>query len=73
MPPLTTEKNKQIRFERIWKFAMDDLHIEPEKNPGLAKLGEAAVKRNINASVEDKRAEIKKQVWKAFDGLIVGR
>src|SRR5262245_50133098 len=70
LPPLTTEKNKQIFFERIWS-AVDDLHIEPEKNPVLAKLGNAAVTRNINASAEDKRAEIKKQVWKAFKGLIV--
>jgi hypothetical protein len=71
LPPLTTKKNKQIWFERIWKYAVDDLHIEPEKNPVLAKLGRAAVTRNINAGAEDKRAEIKKQVWKAFDGLIV--
>src|SRR5262249_21707405 len=70
LPPLTTEKNKQIWFERIWKYAVDDLHIEPEKNPHLAKLGEAAVTRNINASAKDKRAEIKKQVWNAFNGLI---
>jgi hypothetical protein len=73
LPPLTTKKNRQIWFERIWKYAVDDLHIEPEKNPVLAKLGRAAVTRNINASAEDIRAEIKKQVWKAFDGLIVGR
>jgi len=73
LPPLTTKKKKQIWFERIWKYAVDDLHIEPEKNPVLAKLGRAAVTRNINASAEDIRAEIKKQVWKAFDGLIVGR
>jgi len=71
LPPLTTKKNKQIWFERIWKYAVDDLHIEPEKNPVLAKLGRAAVTRNINATAEDKRAEIKKQVWKAFNGLIV--
>jgi hypothetical protein len=70
LPPLTTEENKRIFFERIWS-AVDDLHIEPEKNPVLAKLGAAAVTRNINASAEDKRAEIKKQVWKTFDGLIV--
>ena len=71
LPPLTTEKNKCIWFERIWNYAVNDLHIDPEKNPQLAKLGEAAVKRNINASVEDKRAQIKKQVWNAFNGLIV--
>jgi hypothetical protein len=71
LPPLTTKKNRQIWFERIWKYAVDNLHIEPEKNPVLAKLGRAAVTRNINASAEDIRAEIKKQVWKAFDGLIV--
>jgi hypothetical protein len=68
--PLTTEKNKQIWFEQFWNYAVNDLRIEPEKNPHLAKLGEAAVKRNINASAEDKRAEIKKQVWNAFNGLI---
>jgi len=70
LPPLTTEKNKRIRFEQIWNYAVNDLHIEPEKNPHLAKLGRAAVTRNINASAEDKRAEIKKQVWNAFNGLI---
>jgi len=47
------------------------LHIEPEKNPGLAKLGRAAVTRNINASAVDQREEIKQQVWNAFNGLIV--
>jgi hypothetical protein len=66
LPPLTTEKNKRIWFERIWKYAVND----PEKNRHLAKLGNAAITRNINASAEDKRAEIKKQVWNAFNGLI---
>ena len=70
LPPLTTEKNKRIWFEQIWNYAVNDLHIEPEKKPHLAKLGRAAVTRNINASAEDKRAEIKKQVWNAFNGLI---
>jgi hypothetical protein len=66
LPPLTTRENKRIWFEQIWNYAVN----EPEKNPHLAQLGEAAVTRNINASVEDKRAQIKKQVWNAFDGLI---
>jgi hypothetical protein len=57
-------------LSKFWNYAVNDLHIEPEKNPHLAQLGEAAVTRNINASVEDKRAQIKKQVWNAFDGLI---
>jgi hypothetical protein len=70
LPPLTTEKNKRMWFEQIWNYAVNDLHIKPEENPHLAKLGEAAVKRNINASAEDKRAQIKKQVWNTFNGLI---
>jgi hypothetical protein len=70
LPPLTTEKNKWIWFEQIWNYAVNVLHIKPEDNPHLAKLGNAAVTRNINASAEDKRAEIKKQVWNAFNGLI---
>jgi len=70
LPPLTTEKNKWIWFEQIWNYAVNVLHIKPEDNPHLAKLGNAAVTRNINASAEDKRAEIKKQVWNAFKGLI---
>jgi hypothetical protein len=73
LPPLTTEENKRIWFEKVWSYAVNDLGIEPEKNPHLAKLGRAAVTRNINASAEDQRAEIKKQVWNAFNRLIVCR
>jgi hypothetical protein len=73
LPPLTTKKSKQIWFDKIWSYAVNDLHIKPEENPHLAKLGEAAVKRNINARAEDKRAQIKKQIWNAFNGLLVAR
>jgi hypothetical protein len=72
LPPLTTKKNKRIWFEKIWNYIENDLHIEPEKNPDLANLGRAAITRNINASPKDQRAEIKKQVWNAFNGLIAG-
>jgi hypothetical protein len=72
LPPLTTQKNKRSRFERAWNYAVNELGVVPENNPHLAKLGNAAVTRNINASAEDIRAEIKKQVRNAFIGLIVG-
>src|SRR5215469_14404580 len=70
LPPLTTEENKRIWFDKAWNYAVKDLHIEPEKNPHLAKLGQAAVTRNYKASAEDQRAEIKRQVWNAFNGVI---
>jgi hypothetical protein len=75
LPPLT-KKNKKTWFERIWKYAVDDLNIEPEKNPVLAKLGKSATRKRSGWDAKyrghacDVRAEIKRQVWNAFNGLI---
>ena len=68
--PALSRKTKQEWFEKAWEYMLDDLHIVPEKDPHLAKLGRAAVTRNINASAEDQREQIKRQVWNAFNGVI---
>jgi hypothetical protein len=69
LPPLT-KKAKPIWFEKAWNYMVNDYGVVPEQDPHLTRLGRAAITRNINASAEDKRAEIRKQVWKTFDGLI---
>jgi len=72
LPPLT-KKNKKTWFERIWKYAVDDLNIEPEKNPVLAKLGKSATRKRSGWDAKyrghacDVRAEIKRQVFRLSD------
>jgi hypothetical protein len=77
LPPLTTKKNKRLWFERGWNYMVEDLHVVPENDPVLAPLGESA-KRYYYKREDPKertplavRAEIKRQIWKAFDKLIL--
>jgi hypothetical protein len=80
LPPLT-EKTKRTWFEVAWQQMLNDA-IEPEKIPWLAQLGKSAIgKRSISRGMpaqtermkrDDMRAEIKRQIWNAFDKLIVG-
>jgi hypothetical protein len=80
LPPLT-EKNKRTWFEVAWQQMLKE-GIEPEKIPWLAPLGKSAIgKRSISRGMpsqtegmkrDDTRAEIKRQIWNAFDKLIAG-
>jgi hypothetical protein len=80
LPPLT-QKTKRIWFDTSW----DDLlrqGIAPEQVPKLAKLGKSAIgKKSISRGMpeqtegmkrDDVRAEIKRQVWNAFNRLVGG-
>ena len=75
LPPLTTKKNKRLWFERAWKYMLDDLHVVPENDPVLAPLGKSASKREYKREDPKERrplavrAEIKGQIWRAFDKL----
>jgi len=74
--PHLTKKNKRLCFDRVWRYAVNDLGIVPEKNPHLAKLGQSATRTRSGWDAKyrgracDVRAEIKRQVWNAFNGLI---
>jgi hypothetical protein len=80
LPPLT-EKNKRAWFEASWKYMLKE-GIVPEETPSLAQLGKSAIgKRSISRGMSDQtegmrrddvRAEIKRQLWNAFDRLIAG-
>jgi len=81
LQPLT-KKTKRLWFERGWKHMVNDLGVVPEKDPVLAKLGKSAARERSgldNKSVldakyrggaSDVRAEIKRQLWNAFNVLI---
>jgi hypothetical protein len=76
LPPLTTKKNKRMWFERAWQYMVDDLHVVPENDPVLAPLGESAKRDYKREDPKERtplavRAEIKRQIWKAFDKLIL--
>jgi hypothetical protein len=76
LPPLTTKKNKQLWFERAWKYMVDDLHVVPENDPVLGPLGKSAERDYKREDPKERtplavRAEIKRQIWKAFDMLIL--
>jgi hypothetical protein len=75
LPPLT-KKTKRLWFERAWQYMVDDLHVVPESDPVLAPLGKSAERYYKRADPKErtpraKRAEIKRQIWKAFDKLIL--
>jgi hypothetical protein len=80
LPPLT-KKNKRIWFEASWNHMLKE-GIAPEQSPFLAPLGKSAVgkkstSRGMSQQTEgmkrdDVRAEIKRQLWNAFDRLIAG-
>jgi hypothetical protein len=80
--PGLTEKNKRTWFEIAWDQMLKE-GIEPEKIPWLAPVGKSAIgKKSISRGMpeqtegmkrDDVRAEIKRQVWKAFDKLVAGQ
>jgi hypothetical protein len=79
--PRLTEKNKRIWFKISWDHMLKE-KIKPEKIPWLAPLGKSAIgKRSISRGMssqtdgmkrDDMRAEIKRQIWNAFDKLVAG-
>jgi hypothetical protein len=75
LPPLT-KKTKRLWFERVWRYAVNDLGVVPENNPHLAKLGQSATRTRSGWDAKyrgrpcDVRAEIKRQLWNAFNVLI---
>jgi hypothetical protein len=80
LPPLA-ENNKRIWFEISWDQMLKE-GIEPEKIPWLAPLGKSAIgKRSVSRGMpaqtdgmkrDDMRAEIKRQIWNAFEKLVAG-
>jgi hypothetical protein len=80
LPPLT-KKNKRTWFEASWKHMLREGTV-PEETPFLAELGKSAAgKKSTTRGMseqtkgmrrDDMRAEIKRQVWNAFDTLIAG-
>jgi hypothetical protein len=74
--PRLTKKNKRTWFEQGWKHMVNDLGVVPEKDPHLAKLGKSATRNRSGWDAKyrghacDVRAEIKRQVRNAFNGLI---
>jgi hypothetical protein len=81
LPPLT-KKNKRSWFNQAWKRMVNDFGAVPENNPHLAKLGKSATRERSGLDQKsvlaakyrghacDVRAEIKRHVWNAFNGLI---
>jgi hypothetical protein len=80
LPPLT-EKTKRTWFEISWGEMLRK-GIAPEQVPKLAKLGKSAIgKESISRGMpeqtegmkrDDVRAEIKRQVWNAFNRVVGG-
>jgi len=78
LPPLT-RKNKRRWFDKAWRWMLKNLQITPEKDPLLGPLGNSAKAQKWHYKREDPkermplavRAEIKRQIWKAFDRLII--
>jgi hypothetical protein len=76
LPQKITKKNKKAWFDKAWRCAIKKLNWEPEKDPALARLGESAKRyyKRENPKVRMSlavRAEIKRQVWHAFDRLVL--
>ena len=75
LPPLTKE-TKRLWFDRGWKHMVNDLGVVPEKDPHLVKLGKSATRKRsgwdakYRGGASDVRAEIKRQVWNAFNRLL---
>jgi hypothetical protein len=80
LPPLK-QQNKKKWFEVAWQQMLND-RIFPEAIPWLAPVGKSAIgKRSISRGMskqtegmkrDDVRAEIKRQVWNAFEKLVAG-
>lgn len=79
LPPLA-KKNKRTWFEASWNHLLLREGIVPEQTPKLAQLGKSAIgKKSISRGMpeqtagmrrDDVRAEIKRQIWNAFNTLI---
>ena len=55
---------------------VNDLHVTPEDDPQLGPLGKSAERDYKREDPKERiplavRAEIKRQIWKAFDALIL--
>jgi hypothetical protein len=76
LPPFS-QKNKRNWFDKAWRCAERDLHITPENDPLLGPLGKSAKRYYYKREDPKKRmplavrAEIKRQIWKAFDTLFL--
>jgi hypothetical protein len=80
LPPLKRE-NKKKWFEVSWRKMLEE-GIVPEEIPWLAPVGKSAIgKRSISRGMstqtegmkrDDMRAEIKRQVWNAFEKVVAG-
>ena len=80
-PQRLTHRQKRELFDHLWAREIAE-GFTPEEVPKLAPLGKSAVgKKSTSRGMpeqtpgmrsHDVRSEIKRQVWKAFDGLIVG-
>jgi hypothetical protein len=74
--PQLTGKNKRSWFDKAWSCMLRDLHVTPENDPRLGPLGESAKRYYKREDPKERaplamRAEIKRQIWKAFDTLIL--
>jgi len=77
-PRLTRIEKRQL-FEALWAEMLAE-GIVPEETPRMAALGKSAIGKNstsrgmseqtLGMRANDVRAEIKRQVWKAFDRLV---
>lgn len=74
--PKLTRKNKRSWFDKVWQCLIKKLHIIPEQDPLLGPLGKSAKRDYKREDSKERtpravRAEIKRQIWKAFDKLIL--
>jgi hypothetical protein len=75
LPPLTG-KNKMRWFDEAWSCMEKNLHITPETDLLLGPLGKSAKRDYKRENPKEReplamRAEIKRQIRKAFDTLIL--
>src|SRR4029077_3572199 len=74
--PKLTRKNKRTWFDKAWRCMLRDLHVTPQNDPHLGSLGKSAKRHYKREDPKERmplavRAEIKRQIWKAFDTLIL--
>jgi hypothetical protein len=74
--PRLTRKNKRSWFDKAWDCLLRDLPVTPENDPRLAPLGKSAKRDYKRDDPKERiplavRAGIKRQIWKAFDTLIL--
>jgi len=75
--PQLTRKNKRKWFDKAWRCMLRYLEVTPEDHPLLGPLGKSAKRYYYKREDPKKReplavrAEIQRQIWKAFDTLIL--